>query len=173
VPATDSKEAHMTRRESLFCSLAVLGIVALFAGVAQAGGGSGTGQTGFEGLQCYTINGVNQDRVVDLSDQFGQRDSIKVGSGRLICTPVTGELVDGTDLGALPVDDTQEPPVSLADHYKCYDIPPFAREGRRLRLVDVNAQVEITDQFDIEVVKAHTPILLCMRAAKRLITPEP
>ena len=58
---------------------------------------------------------------------------------------------------------------SLADHLKCYDIPPFFRDrGRRIRLLDVNAEVEITDQFDVEIVKAHTPILLCMRAVKRL-----
>ena len=162
----------MSRSTSLLSILTGLGLIAVTAAGVSAGSGAGGGGTSFTGFQCYTINGANQPRVVSLSDQFGTRDSVPVGNGRLICTPVTGEVVSGNELDVLPVDDTQDPPVSLADHYKCYDIPPFARDSRgRIRLIDVNVEIKITDQQDIEVVKAHTPILLCMLAVKELTAP--
>lgn len=158
----------MPRGRSVVRILVVLGLIALSAAAVQAGGGAGGGGASFEGFQCYTINGGNQPRVVTLSDQFGTRENVAVGSARLICTPVTGEVVVGNELDVLPVDDEGN---SLANHHKCYDIPPFARDSRgRIRLIDVNAEVTITDQFDVEILKAHTPILLCMRAVKELNT---
>lgn len=145
--------------------LAVIGCIALSATAAHAGGGQGGGGTGFEGYQCYLINGVNQPRVVDLSDQFGDRKNVPVGSGRLLCAPVTGVLVDGSELDLFPAD-------LVPDHFKCYDIPPFARLANgRIQLVDPNVVVKITDQFDVEVLKVHSPVLLCVFAVKERLTP--
>jgi len=158
----------MRRAKLGYLALAAAGLLALSSTNAQAGGGAGGGGTGFEGFQCYSIVGTNQDRVVNLTDQFGSRQNVDVGRGLLICTPVAGEVVVGNELDVLPVDEGGN---SLADHFKCYDVPPFARDGRRVRLIDVNAEVRITDQFDVEVLKAHTPILLCMHAVKVKTTP--
>jgi hypothetical protein len=160
----------MRRAKLGFLALTVAGLIALSSTDTNAGGGAGGGGTGFEGLQCYSINGADQKRLVTLNDQFGTRENVDVGRGRLICTPVIGELLTG-ELDQLPVDETADPPV-VADHWKCYDIPPFARDSRgRIRLIDVNVEVQITDQFDVEVLRAHTPVLLCMHAIKVKTTP--
>lgn len=127
--------------------------IALSASVAYAGGGAGGGGGELLALECYNIYGADQRRSVNLTDQFGkQQESIRIGRGVLLCTPVTVTLPAGEP-------EFDEPPLA-GDHKKCYVIhePKFAK-----------ADVRITDQFDVEVLRVLTSRYLCLDADKGIV----
>lgn len=70
--------------------LAVVAIVALPVGTAQAGGAAGGGGSVGSFLACHGINGGDVGRVVDMtSDELGEdRSGVRIGSAVLGCTPV-------------------------------------------------------------------------------------
>jgi hypothetical protein len=127
--------------------LVITVLIVLSVTMANAGGGQGGGGANFAAFQCYSIDGVNQHRTVTLDDQFGTREKIHVGKGKLLCTPVRGALEEG-ELDALD-------PLLAFDHLKCYDMS----QNRALNPTPV---VKVTDQFDIENVEVFAPSLLCM-----------
>ena len=90
---------------------------------------------------------------MNLTDQFGkQQESIRIGKGVLLCTPVTVTLPEGApEFDELPL---------AGDHKKCYAIhnPKSA-----------NADVRIADQFDVEVLEVRTSKYLCLDADKGIV----
>jgi hypothetical protein len=133
----------------------VLMVVALVAwsGVAQAGGGGAGGGTDAVGSLCYLINGAQQDRVLNLADQFGERTNVRLGKGQLLCTTVTITLV-GSEFDA----------AFGGDHAKCYEL-----QGESSGKPTGDAQ--LTDPFDVETVKVHGPKYLCIEAFKEFPAP--
>jgi hypothetical protein len=130
---------------------AVLGFMALAAPLAHAGGGAGGGGTFFIGFQCYVIDGVYQKRTVSLFDQFGERTDVQLGNGRLLCTPVEGEVTEG-DLDEVS---------GFPDHLKCYSISSRTR-------FDPRVPATLTDAFDVETVEVRDPRLLCIPVVKEV-----
>jgi hypothetical protein len=92
--------------------LAVIGVVALAVTAAVAGHGQGGGEISV--FKCYTINGANPDRIVEVSDQFVHSQQIRIGSGVLVCTLATADIRPGD----LNFDDS----IAAGDHLKCYTI---------------------------------------------------
>lgn len=149
--------------------LAVIGFIALSATVAHAGGGEGGGSNILNAFQCYLIDGDQPpptNGVVDLVDQFGTRQNVRVGHARLLCAPVTGTKPEGTlpaEFDALP---------DGADHIKCYTISPFDRAPNgRLSLNNPDAVVDLTDELDLDRgVNVGSPVFLCTLARKDCVS---
>jgi hypothetical protein len=139
--------------------LAVIGCLALSAALAHAGSGSGTGGTGFQAFQCYVLEGEQKTgRVVTLDDQFGERTNVRVGEAQLLCTPVTGTVTQGPDLGTFTQDDID---AGAVDHLQCHSMS-------RTRPTAPRPVVKVVDQFGVEILKVHLPELLCMPAVKKV-----
>ena len=92
--------------------LAVIGVVALAVTAAVAGHGQGGGEIAAD--MCYTINGTNPDRIVEVTDQFGQSRQIRLGSSALVCTLATVDIRPG--------DANFDDSIKAGDHLKCYTI---------------------------------------------------
>jgi hypothetical protein len=146
-----------------------IGVVALSATLAHAGGGMGGNSEIGGAFQCYLVNGTNQPYVVDTQDastpnppdgdgtsaKFEPRTNVKIGSARLVCAPVTVTVSEGApqfDTG----DDTYP---SLVEHYKCYD----AYDSRFL--VTRGPRVTTWDAFDVEDLRVGAPVFLCIPSA--------
>jgi len=157
-------------------ALAVIGVVVLSVTVAYAGGGQGGGSNELSAFQCYLIDGDQPPaHVLNLVDQFGTRENVQVGRGRLLCAPVTGTKPEGT----LPA--TFDPLPDGADHLTCYTVSPFERRpSGRLGLFDPDAVVDLTDELDVaKGVKVSIPAFVCTLSKKACVSgadcplPEP
>jgi hypothetical protein len=91
--------------------LAVIGVVALAVTAAVAG--HGQGGPSILVWTCYTINGTNPDRIVEVTDQF-RSGPIRIGGGVLVCT----QGMALTRTGDADFDDSH----TANDHLKCYTI---------------------------------------------------
>ena len=127
--------------------LAVISIISLSVTIAHAGGGAGSGGPVIEGYQCYILEQtVNQSHVVTLLDQFGTREHVRIGNGRLLCAPASATFERGPEAGEFDA-------VFGGDHLKCYDISPLVRGPR--------ANVELEDPLDIETARVGAPVFFC------------
>ena len=150
--------------------LVVLGVLGLFATAAHAGGGQGGGVDILNAFQCYLINAdapPPTNSVVNLVDQFGTRQNVRIGAARLICTPVQGmkPVPEPADPNFNPLFD---PLPDGADHIKCYQISPFERDGNgRFSLYNPDAVVDLTDELDVVTnVQVSVPAFICTLAKK-------
>lgn len=107
--------------------LAVMGILALSASVAQAGdGGKPTPLAGF--FICYSINGDRTGHVVDVkSPVFGaDQQSVRIGKGALACAWARlftrGNLPTDTTPSPFPNEVDPSPTDLTRDQLKCYDV---------------------------------------------------
>jgi hypothetical protein len=149
----------MLRANILLRLLTVTGCLALSAAVAHAGAGSGTGGSGFQAFQCYVLEGEQKTgRMVTLDDQFGERTNVRVGEAQLLCTPVTGTVTQGPDLGTFLQADQD---AGAVDHLQCHSMS-------RTRPTAPLPVVKVVDQFGVEILKVHAPDLLCMPAVKKV-----
>lgn len=129
------------------------GGLALAAPAAHAGGGAGGGGPETQGFLCYTIRGVDQNRRVNLADQFGALENVKIDRSRLLCTPVNVTLPDG---------EFDEVPIFLADHLTCYDVSVPGR-------FNLDVVVRLTDPLDVEQLQIRDPKLLCLLSIKEVL----
>jgi hypothetical protein len=130
----------------------VLGVVMvmLTALPAQAGGGAGGG-TEFQAFLCYlAAEGDRIDRIVNLVDQFGEKQNVRVERARLLCTPTTGTVVQGELLA----------PTGGEDHLKCYTSVPLGAP---------KAEVQVTDGFTTENIVVDKGLYVCVLAGKTLL----
>lgn len=102
--------------------------------------------------KCYDCDGTSIDRVVTLTDQFGQWQAT-VTFPRFFCNPV--EKTDPTGL-IHPIEDMHQ-------HYVVYDLEPY--DTRTFTAI-------VTDQFVFEEPLALGPsYLLCVPTLKLVVTP--
>ena len=140
------------RTVKIVVGLLMAGMMTLSALPAQAGGGAGGGGTSFVAFQCYLVTGADKaGRVVNLTDQFGTTENVRVERARMLCTPTTGELVTGE------LDDISS---ITPDHVKCYSIIPNTNP---------NLDAQVTDQFGVETLEVKKTSFLCMPAGKELV----
>ena len=153
----------------VFHTFVVLGSIAAFAATAHAGGGQGGGVNILEAFQCYLIFADAPppgNNVVNLTDQFGTRENVRIGGARLVCTPTQATKPEGS------TDFTFDPLPEGADHIKCYQISPVERNERsRPTFVDPDAVVDLTDELDtVRGVKVSVPAFLCTLARKDCVS---
>jgi hypothetical protein len=143
--------------------LAAIALIAGSAALAQAGGGAGTSPgDGIPLFQCYVIEeGRDSPYVLELSDQFGTREHVRVGKARLLCTPVTATVESGPPLTEVNTGDPSFP------HLSCYGLPPRRHDG------GPDGRVLITDPFGARTVELDRPRLLCAGATKELVPTPP
>jgi hypothetical protein len=142
-----------------------IGVVALSATLAHAGGGMGGNSEIGGAFQCYLINGVNQPHVVNTEDvttpeadggtsaKFDARTNVKIGKARLVCAPVMVTLAEGST----PFDTGDDTYPSLVEHFKCYD----ASDNRLV----ARPQVTTWDAIDVEDLRVGEPVFLCIPSA--------
>jgi hypothetical protein len=84
------KEGSFMKSGIIWGVLAVVAVVALRMGTAEAGGAAGGDVSVGSFLACHGINGGDVGQVVDMtSDELGEdRSSVRIGSAVLGCTPV-------------------------------------------------------------------------------------
>jgi hypothetical protein len=146
-------------------AIAAVAAVVVSAPLAFAGAGAGGGNNGETEIlmfQCYVIDGEQprpENRVVNLTDQFGTRQNLVIGSGRFMCTPGTASKPDPTQqFDALSGDQS---------HLTCYTVSPFDNSGRRPRLFNPDATVTIDDPLNEDTnVKVGIPAFVCVQASK-------
>ena len=144
-----------------------IGVLALSATVAQAGGGMGGGTEIGGAFQCYLTNGgVNQPHVVNTEDvstpeadggtsaKFAARTDVRIGKARLVCAPVMVTLAEGST----PFDTGDDTYPALVEHYKCY-----GAEDPRFKASP--AKVTTWDALDVEDLRVGAPAFLCIPAA--------
>jgi hypothetical protein len=90
--------------------------------------------------------------IVDLRDQFGLQEDVRVTAAELLCAPAL-KTFDGVTTGDL-----------TAPHLKCYVI---SRDRAPLR-----QPVRLDDQFGPEFVEVMEPQLLCQEAEKTVLDNE-
>ena len=146
--------------------LAVIGFVALSATVVHAGGGTGGGTNTIFPYQCYLIDGdappaVND--ILNITDQFGTRDNVRVGRARLLCTIAT---VTKPDSGLF------DPPPAIGDHLTCYTISPFQHSpSGSVSVFDPDAVVDLKDELNIDRgVKVSIPLFVCASSDKTCVS---
>jgi hypothetical protein len=87
-------------------------------------------------------------QIVDLEDQFGLQEDVRVTASELLCAPAE-KTFDGETTGTFN---------ETVPHLKCYvistDRPPLRRPAR------------LTDQFGGEDVQIMEPLLLCQEVTK-------
>ena len=154
----------VTRIKAAASLLAAVALIAASAAVAQAGGGAGTSPGDDIPLfQCYVIeHRGDSPYVLELSDQFGTREHVRVGKARLLCTPVTATVESGPALTEVITSDPSFP------HLSCYGLPPRSRHDN-----GPDDLVRITDPFGARTVELDRPRLLCAGATKELVPPPP
>jgi len=142
------KEGNVVRRKVVSGVSAVMGILALSAGSAQAGsGGSPFPLTSF--FVCNAINGDDPQRVVDIViPGIGPaRASVKIGNGTLACA-VAKLFVSGTQ--------TEIKPNNVAgtgnQQIKCYTVSVSPRNSG-----PTHPSYSITDQLFL--VTTNPPVL--------------
>jgi len=160
----------MKRSLVVALALVVVGLVAGSAVVAHAGGGAGagTGSPTLSVFQCYVIDGEQPrqaNRIVNLTDQFGARQNVQIGQGRLLCTLATATH------SADPLQQF-DAPTGAGDHLTCYTISPFEQGPRgRPRLVNPDAIVDLSDELNEDKgVKVSIPALLCAQSSKTCVS---
>jgi len=159
--ASALKEATMRSTRFISLLLVLTGFIALAAPAAYAGGGQGGGITAAFPWQCYVINGEQppaSNSVVNLVDQFGERQNVRLGPARLLCAPATATKPDGGFFDTPPV---------LGDHLTCYTVSPFEREDGRTTLYNPDATVDYNDEFNTDKgIRVSIPTFLCTTADK-------
>jgi len=111
----------MVKSRAVLGVLAVMGILALSATVAQAGdGGRPSPLTSF--FVCHSISGGSPDKVVDVeSPVFGpNRLSVKIGNGTLACA--LARLFTPGNLGVPSEEITPNPTAVNDPQIKCYTV---------------------------------------------------
>ena len=146
--------------------LATIGVLALSGTVAYAGGGQGGGTNTIFPYQCYLINGDEPPAVNDIlniTDQFGTRDNVRVGRARLLCTIATVTKPDG---GLF------DPPPAIGDHLTCYTISPLQHSpSGRVSFFDPDAVVDLKDELNIDRgVKVSIPLFVCASSDKTCVS---
>ena len=165
---TPIKEGTMPKLKFLSRVLAVIAVFLLFATAAHAGGGQGGGSDQIIPFQCYLINDgdapPSPNDVLNLVDQFGTRENVKVGKARLLCTPVIATKPGGGVFDPAPAG--SEP------HLTCYTISPFSRESSgRVRLYNPDAVVDLSDELNSDTaVKVSVPAFLCTLSDKTCVS---
>ena len=152
----------MPKVKAVSRALVVIGVLALSATVAHAGGGPGGGANVINPFQCYLIDGDQPPHgmdVLNIADQFGMRENVQVGRARLLCTPVTATKPDGTQFDPAPL---------IGDHLTCYTISPFQRGPLgRISLYNPDAVVDLTDELNRDTgVNVSIPAFLCTSSDK-------
>jgi hypothetical protein len=170
-PASDTEASRrntMLRVKVVSRALAVIGVLAMSATVAHAGGGQGGGSPVLNAFQCYLIDGDRpQTHVLNLADQFGSRQNVQVGRARLLCTAAVGTHPTDPFFTFDPL-----PEGATGDHFKCYTISPLERgTNGRLRLYDPDAAVDLTDELDVDKgVNVSIPTFLCTLVQKDCVS---
>jgi hypothetical protein len=97
--------------------------------------------------KCYKIvpSGPPVQRIIDLRDQFGLQEDVRVTASELLCAPAL-KNTEGT--------------VPEGPHLKCYVI---SRDVAPLR-----QPATLTDQFGSEEVRIMEPLFLCQEVMKTL-----
>ena len=136
----------MTRRKMLASAVVTLTLVVALPLLAHAGGGGfgGGPLTGVFLLDCYKIvGGSNVPYTMDVQDQFGNHQSIKVGQAQLVCVN-SGDWMrtPGSNSPALNAD--FDP--TLINALKCYDAisPTDQGPGASGTIVDIFATTPAT-----------------------------
>jgi hypothetical protein len=138
-------------------------VVALVAGIALSAGpipGAEAGSRGFGpagAYQCYLISDPSPGHVVDLTDIISGLRTVALGTARLYCAPVLGEVVQGP---ANP----DYVPGNLNDHYKCYNL-------RSSKGDDPAASVHLSSVFNEETVAVGSAQLLCVEVVASPVAP--
>jgi len=146
--------------------LATIGVLALSGTVAYAGGGQGGGTNTIFPYQCYLINGDEPPAVNDIlniTDQFGTRDNVRVGRARLLCTIATVTKPDG---GLF------DPPPAIGDHLTCYTVSAVQHApSGRVSSFDPDAVVDLKDELNIDRgVKVSIPLFVCASSDKTCVS---
>jgi hypothetical protein len=139
-------------------ALVIVGGLAVSATIAHAGGGGfGEGPFGNTFLtDCYkAVEGANAPYTMDVTDQFGNRQSIKVGQAQFVCV-LSGawQRTEGSNSPALnPALD----PASI-NAAQCYNVNMPGDQG-------AGTVATVTDLFSTQTnVKIQKLSLLCVPA---------
>jgi hypothetical protein len=157
-----AKEGGKVYRHFASRVLAVIGVVTLSATAAHAGHGQGGGGTTVQGYECYFVQGVNEQVVVNLdgndaSTSFADQTNIGIAQARLVCVAVTVNLVSRPS--GLTEFDTL--PLSNALVLKCYNMAQINANNPAI-------EVKVTDGVDIETVPLQSGKFVCLNG---VITP--
>jgi hypothetical protein len=101
--------------------------------VAWAGGG-GIGGSPLESIfltDCYKANDGNNDGrpfVLEVTDQFGTRQNIQLGDGRLVCVG-SGPWLRQPGSGSPPLNPAFDPNSLVLNAAKCYEVVSPADRG--------------------------------------------
>jgi len=112
--------------------LASILLAALLAGPTAAAyaGGMGIGTNAALAFECYAGSGTSPTATVALTDEFATR-TVTLGALRLVCTPVTGTLQEGSEKNPFdpPADCDDSNTQPCGDHIKCYDVRTMGGSG--------------------------------------------
>src|SRR5262245_39699086 len=140
-------KGEMSMKRTVQAALMAL-TLATTASMAHAGGGGAGGIGDTFMFDCYLINGANPPHVLSVTDDLAPdgRTGVKLGKAKLLCTPATGIVTSGHDLRS---------GLSEAVDFQCYEASPGA---------NIKADVQVTDPFGTDTVKAGPSRYLCVGA---------
>jgi len=111
----------MTTRNMLAGALLTLTLLASLPAIAHAGGGGfgGGPLTGVFLSDCYKIvGGFNAPYTLDIMDQFGNHQSVKIGQAQVVCVS-SGDWMRSPSVNQPPLNQNFDP--TTVNSAKCYD----------------------------------------------------
>lgn len=118
--------------------LTLMLLVSLPAIVNAGGGGIGGGPlTGVFLSDCYKIvGGFNAPYTLDITDQFGNHQSVKIGQAQMVCVG-SGDWMRSPGVSQAPLNDGFDP--NSVNSAKCYDVvaPADGAPGTTGTVVDI------------------------------------